>query len=168
MLAALDPFLAAENAGRKVDETRKQVENCDGTPWVSAASTETAAIQLLGDLGDRDVLNNQFHHREEELHFVGIFFQAAAFRDDARSEWRVLRDWTSSAGANSLTLHRTLLTSRRFRWFVSSGAAFPFHADQPPAPILPFTQILWVKRTITGFTDAFGIGHTNLLDNRDD
>src|ERR1700752_3964344 len=74
--AALDPFLGRENSRRKFNQAREHIEDGHRAPFSALARTIALAGKLFGDFCERNILDDQLHHGEQELHFVGIFFRS--------------------------------------------------------------------------------------------
>src|ERR1700732_359753 len=136
MLTALDPLCARENSGRELDQAWKHVEDGHRPPLRSAARAEAFAVQLLGHLRQRDVLDYEFHHREKELHLRGIVFEPLAIAGHARSKRRFLE------------ARRGFRT--RFR-----NVALPLHCYQFPSGSLALAEIVQLQRPVERFPYTF-------------
>src|ERR1700751_6077480 len=76
--AALHPLLADENSWRKFDQAGEHIENGHRPPLPALAGTVAFAGKFFGDLRKRNILDDELHHGEQELHLVRIFFQVIA------------------------------------------------------------------------------------------
>src|ERR1700733_13099415 len=124
-LAALHPLLAGENSGCKFDQAREHVENGHRPPLATLAGTVALAGKFFGDLRERNILDDELHHGEQELHLVRIFFQVIAVPSYANAVGRLFEPWLALAWGGR-----------------SFGFALPFDADQPPASFFALLYIL--------------------------
>ena len=76
--AALHPLLAGENSRRKFDQARKHIENGHRAPLPTLARAIALAGKFLGNLRKRNILDDELHHGEQELHLVRVFFEVIA------------------------------------------------------------------------------------------
>src|SRR5271170_79488 len=90
MLAPLQPLFVVEYPRSQLDQPRQHIEHRHRTPLRAHPRTESFAVQFLGHFHQRNILNNQFHHRKQKLHLRGILLQMFAIPSDAQPERRIL------------------------------------------------------------------------------
>src|SRR5690348_7863992 len=80
------PARAVENLRRHLDEPREGVEDSQRRPRLSVTHAATGAVQLVGHVLHRDVLDDQLHHRVQRARFLWILFEMQAVAGHAQSE----------------------------------------------------------------------------------
>src|SRR5579863_6403703 len=152
MLAALDPLLGRENARSQLDQAREHIEDGDGPPFLAEAGAEAAAIELVGNLADGNVLNDELHHGKKELHLGRFFSEMFAIPGDLITEG-------SFDGAG--------IGGGRFGHGGPGFALpfdFPFDADEAPAFLLAFADVIGIERALYRFANALELSHRVLRD----
>src|SRR5579863_8402227 len=156
-LAALDPFRAGEDARSELDQARQHVEDGDRSPLAAFARPKAFVIELLGHFGERNVLDDEFHHGEQEFHLRGIFREALRVGRHLETERRFFQaEFRPTGGRRGWSAFRR---AGRF--------ALPFHfpldGDELPALRLASAEILGIDRALYCFADVFEIRHFSLL-----
>ncbi len=127
LLPARGPLLAGKQARGNLDHAGEGLENGDGRPASSITRGEGALVELLGHLLEGDVLNEQFHHEFERLHFLGVLFQVLAVAGDAQAIGYFFKQ-------------------RGYWGGFSFGFALPLERGESPAFVALLLQVFEVQR----------------------